>query len=74
MQAVLSPRAFARSVYRRNRTCKKTVMSGRIRDAIVDFAAFSLEIDPVHCVSVRSFLVRNWCDMPGTSVGPWICS
>jgi hypothetical protein len=31
MQATLSRRAFARRVYRRNRTCKKTVMSGRIR-------------------------------------------
>jgi hypothetical protein len=31
MQATLSRRVFARRVYRRNRTCKKTVMSGRIR-------------------------------------------
>ena len=45
----------------RTRTCGRTVMSGRIKDAIADFAAFSLEIDRVRCVLVRSFLVRNWC-------------
>ena len=49
--------------------------SGRIKDAIVDFAAFSLEIDRVRCVLVRSFLVRNWCGKLGGSEGPsssWI--
>jgi hypothetical protein len=48
----------------RARTCDQTVMSYRISDAIVDFVVFSLEIDLVRCVPVRSFLVRNWC-------GPW---
>jgi len=43
------------------RTCGQTVMSGRIKAAIVDLAAFSLEIDRVRCVLVRSFLERNWC-------------
>jgi hypothetical protein len=28
---------------------------------IVDFTAFSLGIDRVRCVLVRSFLVLNWC-------------
>ena len=36
-------------------------MSDGIKDAIADFAAFSLEIDRVRCVLMRSFLVRNWC-------------
>jgi hypothetical protein len=38
-------------------------MSGRIRDAIVDSAAFSLAFDRVHYAFVRSFLVRNWCGL-----------
>jgi predicted amidohydrolase len=38
--------------------CNQTVMSGGIMDAIIDFAAFSVEIDPVHRVLVRSILVR----------------
>ena len=42
--------------------CNQTVMGRKTKNAIVDFAAFSLEIDRVHCVLVRSFLVRNWCD------------
>src|SRR5712691_9408455 len=45
-------------------------MSGRIKDAIVDFAAFSLAFDRVHCALVRSFLVRNWCGKLGGSEGP----
>ena len=40
-------------------------MSKRTKDAIVDFAAFSLGIDRVHCVLWRSFLVRNWCGSCG---------
>jgi hypothetical protein len=36
-------------------------MSGRIKDAIVDFAAFSSQIARVGCALARSFLVRNWC-------------
>jgi len=40
-------------------------MSERTKDAIVDFAAFSLGIDRVHCVLWRSFLVRNWCGSCG---------
>jgi hypothetical protein len=45
----------------RTRTCNQTVMSGRIMVRIVDFAAFSSEIECVRCDLMRSFLVRNWC-------------
>ena len=45
----------------RTRTCNQTVMSGRIKDAIVDFPAFLSMIDCVGCVLFKSFLVRNWC-------------
>jgi hypothetical protein len=38
-------------------TCNQTVMSGRIEDAIVDFAAFSFEFDRVRCALVGMFLV-----------------
>lgn len=61
MQAALSRRALTPRVYRGNLTCKKTVMSGRIKDSFVDFPAFSLVIDRVHCVSMTPFLVRIWC-------------
>jgi hypothetical protein len=64
MRAALSRRAFARRVYRRNRTFKKTVISGRIKAGFVDFVVFSSEIDCVRCVPERSFLVRNWCGPP----------
>ena len=36
-------------------------MSGRISIGSVDFTEFSSSFDRVCCVSVRSFLVRNWC-------------
>jgi hypothetical protein len=49
----------------RTRTCNQTVMSGGIKDAMVDFVAFSLGIDRVHYVLKRSFLVRNWCGSSG---------
>jgi hypothetical protein len=39
----------------------QTVMSGRIKRAIVDFTGFSFGIGRVCCVLARSFLVRNWC-------------
>jgi hypothetical protein len=36
-------------------------MSGSLSISFVDFAAVSSTFDRVCCVSVRSFLVRNWC-------------
>jgi hypothetical protein len=45
----------------RIQTCNQTVMSGRLSISFVDFAPFSSAVDCVCCVSVRSFLVRNWC-------------
>jgi len=36
-------------------------MSGRIKIGFVDLPAVLLEFDRVCCVSVRPFLVRNWC-------------
>jgi hypothetical protein len=36
-------------------------MSGGISISFVDFAAFSFDSDRVRCVSIRLFLVRNWC-------------
>jgi len=55
MQAALSRRAFVRRVYRRNRTFKKTVMSGRIKAGFVDFVVFWLR-------SLRSGC-RFWCEI-----------
>jgi hypothetical protein len=52
----------------RTRTCNQTVMSGRIVDALVDFLAFSFELDRVRCYSFTRFLVRNWC-APGLCRG-----
>jgi len=45
----------------RPRTCNQTVMSGGRLIGFVDFSAVLVESDRVCCVSVRSFLVRNWC-------------
>jgi hypothetical protein len=45
----------------RTRTCNQTVMSGGISISFVDFAGFSFDFGRVHCLSLRSFLVRNWC-------------
>jgi hypothetical protein len=36
-------------------------MSGRISIAFVDFAVFSYSFGSIRCVSIASFLVRNWC-------------
>ncbi len=47
----------------RTRTCNQTVMSGRISVGFVDFATFLFDLDRVRCVSIRLFLVRNWCGM-----------
>jgi hypothetical protein len=56
-------------------------MSGKINDAAVDLAAFSLAFDRVHYALVRSFLVRNWCGWsvlgyvdPGEASGGVSCS
>ena len=43
------------------RTSNQTVMSGGIRVAAVDFPAHLAEVERVCSVSLRSFLVRNWC-------------
>jgi hypothetical protein len=48
----------------RSRTCNQTVMSGGISIGFVDFAVFSENFVRVRCLSIRLFLVRNWC-------GPW---
>ncbi len=45
----------------RTRTCNQTVMSGRLSIAFVDFTGFPVGFVCVRCVSVRAFLVRNWC-------------
>jgi hypothetical protein len=45
----------------RTRTCNQTVMSGGITIGFVDLAVFLFQSDRVHCASVGSFLVRNWC-------------
>jgi hypothetical protein len=37
------------------------------RQIIIDFAAFSFELDRVHCILARSCLVRNWCGCPTCS-------
>ena len=36
-------------------------MSGGITIGFVDLAVFLFQSDRVHCASVGSFLVRNWC-------------
>jgi hypothetical protein len=36
-------------------------MSGRRSISLVDFSSFSFGFDRVRRVSVRSFLLRNWC-------------
>jgi hypothetical protein len=36
-------------------------MSGRISIAFVDFAVFSYSFGSIRCVSIASFLARNWC-------------
>lgn len=45
----------------RIRTFNQTVMSGRIKDAFVDFAAVLVDFDRVCGGSFSTFLVRNWC-------------
>ena len=35
---------------------------GKISIGSIDFAAFSFALNCICCISVRSFLVRNWCD------------
>jgi hypothetical protein len=45
----------------RTRTSNQTVMSGGIKVAAVDFPAHLAEVERVCSVSLRSFLVRNWC-------------
>jgi hypothetical protein len=47
----------ANNLPRSARICNQTVMSGRIKDTIVDFAAVSLAMNRIRCGSVRSFLV-----------------
>ena len=42
----------------------QTVMSGSISVSFVYLAAFSFRFNRVRCVSVRSFLVRNWRGEP----------
>jgi hypothetical protein len=42
-------------------------MSGRISIGFVDFTAVLFDFDHVCCVSIKPFLVRNWCG-PSTSV------
>jgi hypothetical protein len=45
----------------RIRTSNQTVMSGGIKVAAVDFPEHLAEVERVCNVSLRSFLVRNWC-------------
>ena len=45
----------------RTRTSNQTVMSGGIKVAAVDFPEHLAEVERVCSVSLRSFLVRNWC-------------
>jgi hypothetical protein len=45
----------------RTRACNQIVMSGRISVSFVDFTEFSYPFGCIRCVSIASFLVRNWC-------------
>jgi hypothetical protein len=45
----------------RTRTCNQTVMSDGRSSSFVDLTVGSSAFDRVCCVSVTSFLVRNWC-------------
>jgi len=48
-------------LYRVQETCNQTVMSGRLSISFIDFTAVLFESDRVCRVSIRLFLVRNWC-------------
>jgi len=56
----------------RTRTCNQTVMSGRLMIAPIDFPPDLMMFGRVCCVSLRSFLVRNWCGY-GASMCPSTC-
>jgi hypothetical protein len=56
MQATLSRRAFARRTYE---SLQVDVMSDG--SGSFDFPAILFALYRACCVSVRSFLVRNWC-------------
>jgi hypothetical protein len=45
----------------RTRTCNQTVMSGGKLIGFVDYSAVLVESDRVRYVSIRPFLLRNWC-------------
>jgi hypothetical protein len=55
----------------------QTVMSGRISIAFVDFAEFWYSFGSIRCVSIASFLVRNWCGVQEAKIErhtpPWTC-
>jgi hypothetical protein len=43
----------------------QTVMSDGISISFVEFTVVLLDFDRVRCVSIKSFLVRNWCSAAG---------
>jgi hypothetical protein len=59
----------------RTRTCNQTVLSGRIKDAAVDFAAFSFEIVRVRYLPSKSRAVPHlkkarWAEEPKPGMEP----